>query len=206
MAKDSIFTWVLLGGAAYLAWNWWTSQPAAAAQNSGGSAPPCPSPGVLSGNTCTCPSPNTVVGGLCTAPPPPPAPTPKPIPTAAYSSTDQPWAMQIAAAANANTLDIDQWNYYFNNLANSTWKGILNPISGTQESAMLATLANLGLQESTPMTLPQWYWLVTAGGGGLSGFARFHGMGVVRIPVPLPGGRGMGALYTLGDLRRAGGR
>src|ERR1700733_15089658 len=157
MANSSpILTYALIGGAAYLAYQWWISQPVATTTTTtgGGTTPPVPP---------TCAAPNTVVNGVCT---PPAAPvvivtTPKPIPTAPYSAADQSWAMQMAAAANANTLDIDQWGYYFNNLAKTTWKGTRSPISADQEGAMLATLASLGLTESTPMTLPQWYWLVT---------------------------------------------
>jgi hypothetical protein len=77
--------------------------------------------------------------------------------------------MQMAALASENALDIDQWNYYFNQLASSSWAGIFSPITPAQEGAMLATLASYGQSESSPMTLPQWYWLVTQGGGGLSG-------------------------------------
>ncbi len=202
--SSNILSYLLLGGAAYIAYEYFFAPAVAAAPAAGAGTPACPSPNTMIGGVCTapisCPSPNTMVNGVCTAPAPPAAPAAQPIPTAAYSSTDQPWAIQMAAAASANSLNIDQWNYYFNNLANTTWSGTLSPISATQEGTMLAKLATLGQSESSLMTMPQWYWLVTAGGGGLSGLA-----GRRRVPVPALHARGFGH-FTLGDLRRAGGR
>jgi hypothetical protein len=105
-----------------------------------------------------------------------------PIPTAAYTLSDQALALQMAALDNvSDTLDIDQWNYYFNQLANSTWAGIVSPISGSQLNAMLATLGQLGYTRSSTMTLPQWYWLATQGGGGLSGLGDYLGIPVGAI-------------------------
>jgi hypothetical protein len=186
---SGVITLAVIAGAAWYAYEqgWLSSLFGIAAPATTGTpaaAINCPSPNTLIAGVCTapfsCPSPNTMVNGVCTAPvsntstPAAPITTaPQPIPTAAYTQTDQPWAMQMAALSSSNTLDVDQWNYYFNQLASTTWAGTLSPISGTQMSAMLAALAALGQTRSTPMTLPQWYWLVTTGGGGLSGLGSF---------------------------------
>jgi len=157
MAKDSIFTWVLIGGAAYLAWNWWTSQPVAAA------APPA--------------------GG--TTPPATPA-----APTVAYVPPTQTQQLQTAAGAGVTVLNADQWSYYWNQLGfpsidPTKWQNVFFP-NGRPASGSAAPTMTAGAYVSALQ------------GAGLAGYRR--GMGAFHIPVPVVGH------YTLGDLRRAGGR
>jgi hypothetical protein len=186
MAKDdytSIIALAAIGGIAWYGYEqgWFSSlfgTAAAATTGTPAAAINCPSPNTLVAGVCvapvTCPSPNTIINGICTAPVVAAAggsssttAAPQAIPTASVSVTDQPWYDQVAALASTNSLDMDQWDYYYNQIFPSA------PITGTQVNAMLAALTNLGQTRSTPMTMPQWYWLLTAGGGGVSGLGMF---------------------------------
>jgi hypothetical protein len=164
MANSSpILTYVLIGGAAYLAYQWWISQPVAAA--------------------------NTTTSGSGT---PPPATTPPPA-SVVYVPPTRAQQLQTAAGAGVTTLNADQWAYYWNQLGfpavdGGAWNTAFfpsgRPPAGSPEPAMTASAYMTAL--------------------GLSGYK--HGMGAIMIPVPLVRGRGFGNHYTLGDLRRAGGR
>lgn len=187
MAKDSIFTYVLLGGAAYLAWNWWTSQPAAAAPaggssgGSGGTAPACPSPGVLTNNVCTCPAPNTMVSGVCTAPPTYVPPT----------LTQQ---LQTLAGANVTALNADQWNYY---LTQPSPQGLAQP--GNPNFTQIFFPSGRPPAGTSEPTMTAAQFVAAIGNPGLSGYQGYKR----AIPVPAMYARGMGRI-TLGDLRNAG--
>jgi hypothetical protein len=162
MAKDNpIFTYILIGGAAYLAWSWWTSQPAAAAPASGSAGPPA---------------------------------TPA-APSVAYIPPTIAQQLQTAAGSATN-LDADQWAFYWNQIGqpatdptkwNTTFFPHGRPANGAAAPTMTAAAYVAALQ-----------------GAGVSGYRR--GMGAFMIPVPIVQGRGFGSQYTLGDLRKAGGR
>jgi len=118
-------------------------------------------------------------GGQGTNPPTQQAPAP--IPTAMYTMTDQPWAMQVAALNTQNIpLNLDQWDYYYNQVFSSA------PISGNGVNSMIALLTKLGYDRTTPMTLPQWYYVFSMANGGMSGLGAIvytpsnMGMGTLR--------------------------
>jgi hypothetical protein len=87
MASSNVFTWVLLGGAAYLAYNYFSTPVVAAAAPAGGSAPPTPATPVT-----------------------PTAPVTPPVAYVPPSLTQQ---LQTLAGPGVSTLDADQWNYYY---------------------------------------------------------------------------------------------
>jgi hypothetical protein len=198
--SGSPLTWVLLAGAAYVAWEYFFSTPSAAA----------PAGGSTGGTTTpSCLAPNTLVNGVCTAPAPAsPASTTITFsgPTADPATTA--WLTGIAAAAgegSAPLLNADQWSYYFN-------QGVAGSVPTTVDLAHPAVVdTNLVLsagnisaanRSNTVMTAGQYLALVNQSGAtGLSGYRG----GLRAIPVPAMRARGFGQ-FTLGDLRRAGGR
>ena len=195
MAQSSGLTWVLLAGAAYVAYEYFFATPAVAASGSG------------TGGTCA--SPNTIVNGVCTAPTSG-APASTTItfsgPTADPATTT--WLNGIAAAAgegSAPLLNADQWSYYFN-------QGISGSVPTTVDLAhpavvdtnLVLSAGNISVanRSNTVMTAGQYLALVNQSGAtGLSGYRG----GLRAIPVPAMRARGFGH-FTLGDLRRAGGR
>jgi hypothetical protein len=165
MANSSGLTWVLLAGAAYIAYEYLFATPAVAA-----------------------------------APAAPATPTTPAAPVVAYVPPTQTQQLQTAASGTASTqLDADQWSYYWQQLGlpavdGGKWNTLFfpngRPANGAAAPTMTAAAYVAALQ-----------------GAGLAGY-RARGMGAFMIPVPYVqhGGRGFGAHYTLGDLRRAGGR
>ncbi len=154
--SNSLFTVALIGGAAYLVYNWWTSQPVAAA------APVAPA-----------------------TPATPTAPAP---PVVAYVPPTQAQQLQNAAGAGA-VENADGWSYYWVQLGLPTldgtkWQNVFfpngRPANGAAAPTMTAQAYVSALQ-----------------GAGLAGY---------RQGIPVPTGRGMGAFYSLEDLRRAGRR
>jgi hypothetical protein len=178
----SITEILLLGGAAYLAYTWFTTPAAAAAAPAGGtSTPPCPSPGVLTNNVCTCPAPNTMVSGVCTAPP-------------VYVPPTLTQQLQSLAGAGVTMLNADQWNYY---LTQPSPQGLAQPGSSNFTSIFFPNgRPPAGTAEQT-MTAAQ--FVNAIGNPGLSGYQGYKR----AIPVPPMYARGMGRI-TLGDLRNAG--
>lgn len=195
MAKDSIFTWVLLGGAAYLAYNYFTT-PAVAAAPAGG--------GTTGGGTTG----GTNTGGTN----PPSGPTVPPATLSACGGTGQPactpattFSLLLNMAAggsptNIVMLDVDQWAYYYDQLNGVTG------LSGTQVNAILAAAGITAANRSTTTMNAAQFTALLVGAGvtppGMSGLGGYQGY-VRAIPVPAMYARGFGRL-TLGDLRNAG--
>lgn len=175
-----IFEWILIGGAAWLAWNWWTSQSTAAAapagSSGGSSAPPCPSPGVLSNNVCTCPQPNTMINGVCTPPP-------------TYVPPTLVQQLQVLAGASVTQLNADQWNYY---LTQPSPQGLNQPSPANFTSAFFPQGRPAAGQTEQTMTAAQ--------------FVNALGLSGLGFPFRIVRGRGFGQVITMHDLRRAGGR
>jgi hypothetical protein len=86
MAGNNILPIILVGGAAYLAWNWWQSQPAAL---------------------------SVVAAGGAVPPPVSPAPV---VPAVAYVPPTTAQALQAAAGAGVTQLNADQWQFYWDQL------------------------------------------------------------------------------------------
>lgn len=174
--SNSLFTVALVGGAAYLLYNWWTSQPAATTTTGGGTT----GGGTTGGGT---------TGGGTPTPPATPATTQY---TGAADLLANGIALTIKLAQMTATpssppqLNIDQWNYYYAQIPDAT------PITGDQLNAMLAKAGATGANRSYVLMSPGQYvgLLQSSGVPGLSGYLRNGGFGY----------------YGLADLRRAGRR
>jgi hypothetical protein len=166
MAQSSGLTWVLLAGAAYIAYEYLFSTPAVASTPA--SIPPATTPA-------------TPVGPAVSYVPP--------------SLTTQ---LQTLAGPGVTTLDADQWNYYY---TTAPPQGL-----GQTGPANFTIIFFPNGRPSDPSQNPQMtaaQFVAAIGNPGLSGL---NGRGWARaIPVPAMQARGFGQ-FTLGDLRRAGGR
>jgi hypothetical protein len=86
MASNNILTYVLVGGAAYLAYNWWQNQQTPALVP----VPPTPLP--------------------------PATPPQAQVPPTAYVPPSTVQQLQNAAGAGVTTLNADQWQFYWNQI------------------------------------------------------------------------------------------
>lgn len=201
MANNNILTWLLLGGAAYVAYEWLT-QPASSSGSSGESGPPpCPAPGVLSGSICTCPapavlsgsvctcgSPNTLISGVCTAPP-------------TYVPPSLTQQLQTLAGSGVTELNADQWNYYY---SSPSPQGLAQPSPPTFSTIFFPEGRPPSGTAETTMTAAQ--FVNAIGNPGLSGFGNVGYKRLMRVPIIFSRQRGYGfgaTQFTLGDLRRA---
>ena len=160
--SNNFMTYLLLGGAAYIAYEYFFSTP-------------------------------TVAAATATTPATPVTPT---TPVVAYVPPTTTQQLQAAAGAGVTALNADGWSFYWAQIGQTaipaaTFDTLFfpngRPASSSDEPTMTAAAFVSALQ-----------------GAGLAGYRR--GMGAYRIPVPIVRGRGFGNHYTLGDLRRAGGR
>lgn len=167
MANSNALTWVLLAGAAYVAYEYFLA-PASTVTTGGGSGTP----------------PVTT----------PPATTP----VVAYVPPTQAQQLQTAAGSGVTVLNADQWGYYWSQLG-------LPAVDGTQWNNVFFPNGRPASGAAAP-TMTAAAYVAALQGAGLAGYRR--GMGALHIAVPFVrhGGRGFGAHYDLGDLRRAGGR
>lgn len=167
MAQSNILTWVLLGGAAYIAYEWFMS------------------PAVSLGDAATVPPTGT------------PATTPA-APTVAYVPPSLTQQLATLAGPGVTTLDADQWNYYYTSAAP---QGLGQPAISNFTTLFFPNGRPSDPSQNPQMTAAQ--FVAALGNPGLSGL---NGRGWARaIPVPAMRARGFGQ-FTLGDLRRAGGR
>ena len=167
MAQSSGLTWVLLAGAAYIAYEYFFSTPAVAAA--------APATGTATTTTTT-----------------PPASTVSYVPP---SLTQQ---LQTLAGPGVTSLDADQWNYYYTSAAP---QGLAQPAISNFDTIFFPNGRPSDPSQNPQMTAAQ--FVAALGNPGLSGL---NGRGWARaIPVPAMAARGFGQ-FTLGDLRRAGGR
>jgi len=198
-------TYVLAGGAAYLAYNWWQSQQSV---TSTGSTPPTIPASVLTpaalaayiatqrtaGKTdaqiqaaltamqvnevaCVAPSTWDTTNGICAAPQSTPA-------TLA--------SLLTTAAGNAAQfgLNVDQWLYYYNRLPGRT------VVTGQQVDQMLA---KAGIDRTSPQSVD--YFVGMLNSVGLSGYTPSRGTRFIPVP-RLMLGRGFGG-YGISDFKRA---
>jgi hypothetical protein len=204
MASSNVLTYVLVGGAAYVAYTWYKSQPAAG--TTGSTSAPTIGASVMdaadlatyvaaqraAGATdaqiqaalnamaaaqvlCISPSVWNTSTGTCKK----------------QTSSPQTLAQLLTAAAGTGAafgLDIDQWLYYYNQLPGRT------PVTGDQVDQMLS---KSGVARSSPQSVD--YFVGMLNSVGLSGFGGY-------LPRPVFVNRGFGGGYGLADLRRAGGR
>lgn len=225
MAKDnSLFVILGLGALGWYAYTqgWLSSffAPAAAA-----SIPVVPS-SVPTTTTPTCAAPNVLVNGVCTAPAVTQGTNPPTITQyngpGASTAAQALLASQLAGLSPSNTLNIDQWAYYYAQLPAGSPITLVDPgapggtitvpsstnnLSGSQINAILAAAGASDANRSTVMmTAPQFVNLLSTAGGvtGLSGYSAGYRRRIL-VPIMLTPGRGFGA-YDIGDLRRAGGR
>ena len=188
MAGNNILTYVLLGGAAYLGWNWWQSQQTAAVVP----VPPVPPANPPAGTPPSAPAappPSTLAacGG-----------TGQPVCTPALTFALMLNALAGGSGASKKLLTLDQWSYYYNGLGNTT------PLTDAQFGAMMTAAGITAATRGTVTMDASQYTALLAGIGvaGLSGYRGLGGRGYMRAPV---GAYGMGQ-FTMADFRRAGRR
>jgi len=201
--SSNVLTYVLLGGAAYVAYNWWKSQPAAG--TTGSTSTPTIGAAVMdaadlaayvkaqraAGATdtqiqaalnamaaaqvlCISPSVWNTATGTCKQ----------------QTASPQTLAQQLNAAAGSGAqfgLNIDEWLYYYNQLPGRT------PVTGAQADSMIS---KAGVDRTKPQSVD--YFVGMLNSIGLSGFGGY-------LPRPVFMSRGFGG-YGLADFRRAGGR
>ena len=123
---------LIVGVGGYLLWNWYSSQSTSAIASTtpiGGNAPPLP-PGAVTGTPTATPNPQ-------------PAPLPTPVTPPAPQSA---WAQAIQvmkAQAGTNSLNWDQWSYYWQNSPTVSGApfgfGVPGSISGTMFGTIVGT-------------------------------------------------------------------
>ena len=166
MAQSNGLTWVLLAGAAYVAYEYLFAAPA------------------------TVPA-----GASSTTAPPSTTTTTPPVSYVPPSLTQQ---LQTLAGPGVTSLDADQWNYYYTTAAP---QGLGQPAVSNFMTIFFPNGRPSDPSQNPQMTAAQ--FVAAIGNPGLSGL---NGRGWARaIPVPAMAARGFGQ-FTLGDLRRAGGR
>lgn len=197
MAQSSGLTWVLIAGAAYVAYEYFLAPAAATTTTTTGGGTSGGSTGGTSGGTTggssgsstTTNIPNVTLSAC--------GGTGQPVCTPAITLALLMNGVAGGSATNIVKLDIDQWAYYYDQMA--------TPLSGDQVNAIIAAAGITAANRST-VTMNAAQFLALASGIGVAGLSGYGGRGYARrIAVPALAARGFGH-FTLGDLRRAGGR
>lgn len=171
MAQSSGITWVLIAGAAYIAYEYFIAP--AAATTTTGTTPPATTTG-------TTPVTST------------------PAPGVAYVAPSLTQQLATLAGPGVTSLNADQWNYYY---TSATPQGLGQSAIANFNTIFFPNGRPADSTQNPQMTAAQ--FVAAIGNPGLSGLS---GRGYTRvIPVPAMMARGFGH-FTLGDLRRAGGR
>lgn len=198
MAQQSnILEYLLLGGAAYLAYSYFTAPSTAVAAAAPPASPPA---GGTTGTTST----TTSTGGTSTTSSTPATTQfsgPADLTPSGIALTLQ-LANQTATPSSPPQYNIDQWSALY---AQATG----TPITGAQITSMLAAANASGANRSYVLMSPGQYVQLLANAGGVTGLSGVGYRRRISAPVVLVPARGKGfGGYTLGDLRCAaqGGR
>lgn len=218
MAGNNILGLILGAGAAYIAYEWWISQPSAAAPAPvANTVPPTIPATVLTAAALSTyvaaqqalgQTPAQIQASLnalqsaqlaCVAPSTWNTTTGSCV-GVAYQPPSVTQQLQTAAGAGVTTLNADQWSYY--------WTQIGQPaIDGTKWQTVFFPQGRPSATTAEPsMTAAQYVSALQS--AGLAGYRRAGLAAFVPVPVMLTyRGRGFGGgVFTLGDLRRAGRR